>query len=386
MKRFLCLILALSIVLSLFFGCSNADSDNDENNIMNSNITQEKKPPYSNGSVYDKLNNSSIVFASGFNEGVCLINFENEKDILYCIDKKGNIGFRLETIDVALDKKFINGLAYLINEKGFVDIYGNLTRPEDVGVSNFYSGALYEGYIIADVITADFSSTKIEVGIMNIDFEWVVEPSVELYKELCDGNNFVMDSFNNYRTAYNGYYYISGIKSFLDLKSGEVYKYEDFTGDFPIECISEFNGHYMITPNQSTLFDFDEYYGKSTMSMGKYINGYAPLSFYNAEVGKSYLTFVDKNGNFKFDPIEVWDNKVYAATLDYDGNYILVKSANSVKNIKCFDINGDLIGSIQFEGTNNHVNLSDGVIAQYNSSGALDYEYTFYNPDFTPLF
>lgn len=399
-KKFLALFLSMIIMLGVFSGCRKTETENNLD-VGNSSEKEDdglKLPTI--GNISSKLKTTKISRVGLFSEGLCVLELQNEEDTMYCIDENGDIKFKVENQFFYDNCEFINGLSY-IQQNTFCNTKGEIIRPEDVGVTNFYPTALKEGYILAEVVTASFDSTVMEFGIMDTDFNWVVEPSVELYSEIYRNgkvNQFSV-SENYKRYGQNGYCYIENIKGFLELSTGKIYYYPDIPLEFPAECGYVTHDYKFVDIDDNVYVDLSKYYASDVTRVfySGFENGYLPILFYNYQADTCYITLYDKNGKALFEPVEVWKFDRSGSwqsgfEMTFDGEYILVEYGNtSMKKAKCFDIEGNLVGEFNPDTSNRSSNLylkfNDGVIIYYKSLDFNKYEILeFYNPNFTPLF
>jgi len=233
MKKLIALLLVIAN-LGVLAACDKKDAGDSKSD----NKATETSKKKSNSEVEDtgvKIS-SDLSAGSVFSDGLALVEVDGEKDKTYCINKKGNIVFEVDediSVDGMLDP-FENGylvIGYgdkncLYNEKG------EITYPEDVGVTGFSSIAIEDGYIIVEKVTADYSSTKKELGVMDLDFNWIVKPSEELYKsfENCMLRHGVTYMYEGSGIAYchGGYLCCFDDGCYLNLKTGEVTKEPPF--------------------------------------------------------------------------------------------------------------------------------------------------------------
>lgn len=222
-KKLLAIILVLMTILASLCGCGSSkqiiETQNGEKIVIEGT---------------GKKINGEIIAASVFSEGLAFVELSKEKGKTYCIDKKGNIIFDLD-IDLSVNgdiyATFINGIAY-VNE-GFCDTTGKVTKPADVGATTFnYCATLKGGYIIAEVITSDYSNTNKKLGVLNTKFEWTVEPSEKLYNEFVDeyGGFKIHNALNTSDYIVGDLYYNSELEKALNLKTGEVIKKKEKIG------------------------------------------------------------------------------------------------------------------------------------------------------------
>lgn len=394
-KKFLALFLSMIIMLGVFSGCGKTETENNSDVGNSSEKEDADLKLHSIGNISSKLKTTKIVSSGDFSEGLCLVELQNEEDVTYCIDKDGDIKFKINKN--LYERRFLNGLVIyeytVVNAnkttiRGFVNQKGEIIYAEDVGVTNFYPVALNEGYIIADIVTSTFNSAKTEVGIMDTNFKWIVEPSEELYNKLCNEyGSFAIDYAENDIPAANGYYYVDELKVFLDLETGKVHY--DAPDDFPLELLQLTSGNSYVDHNGNVLIDLSRYSENSSLILGSFNNGYAPIVFYNQASNKSFFTLIDNKGEFNFEPVEICEGRVVITDFEFDGKYMLITDGRfSQFGAKCFNDKGGLVGEWNKAGdtADYRYSLCDGVIIRAKSLGYGDYEYTYYNPDFTPLF
>lgn len=223
MRKILAMIFILMMVLSAFCGCG-------RNKQVVETSNGEKIVVESTGKKID----GEIIAASSFSEGLAFVELSGEKGKTYCINKKGEIVFKLD-IDLSVNGNiyatFTNGLAY-VNE-GFCDTTGKVTKPADVGATSFgYAATLSEGYVLAEVVTSDYSNTNKKLGVLNTKFEWTVEPSENLYNEFANeyGSSTIETSRFTEDYTVGDWYYNVGLQKALNLKTGEVTKEKEKIG------------------------------------------------------------------------------------------------------------------------------------------------------------
>ena len=418
MKKILALVLVICMFL-LLVACATSSPDESEslvktqdseyqytNNIFDNNTVQN-----GNNSADMNINNGSdndndddfivdmnmskitgvITTASAFSEGKAFVTVDGDKNTTYCIDKNGYILFSVdENLGAFFDRIyacFNNGYAFIAG--GICDESGNITYPEDVGVNNFYGVALNGGYIIAEKITANYSTTKRELGIMNTEFEWVLELSESLYDIL--GGCLEETLYINTQSYFSdGFIYFDEEKYYLDISTGEVSK--NVPEVLENKVLIYYTDATYRNQNEEIVIDLSAY---TTIQYGtRFVNDKAVIVFYNNSADKYYYTVIDRGGTFLFEPVEIDLNSVYAAETEFDGEYVLFgnQMLNAQKFV-CYDLNGKLIGKkdmSNFGSTNINMvysadTISDGVIVVcgiYNFS----YDVHYVKPDFTDLF
>lgn len=383
MKRVLSLLLVTCLLLGLFAGCT------DETSGFKDEIpgSTELKTPR----LEQDIAASSIV-----SEGIAVVCCDPDSGVYYGINLNGEILFELEGLSTDFSAYYLDGCKYTNGimeiDGGICDMRGNMTYPDEVGATHFYCQALEEGYILADVITADYQGTKSEMGILNTELEWVVKPNETLYQELMVSNTLVFDFISGHRHdgyyCYDGYLYMERLNAFLDLQSGEVVNSSEGPADQPdyswiLAAKGRFedrNGTVMVDISEHTNLYYTE----------PFINGIAPVIFCNKDVNQYYLTAVDRNGEFLFDPVVLSIN-MQGFSVDTDGTVILVCEKGTwseVGRVQTFDLQGNLLGEIDAEALSNgeciHASVEEGVVRL--DSGIDDWLVWLFTPEFDPLF
>lgn len=364
MKKLLSLILVITIMLSLSAcgggnATSDIDKDSDESTIKHTG----------------KKIDGEIMAASVYSEGLAFVELSNEKGKTYCIDKNGNIVFELDidlSINGSIDAIFTNGLAF-VNE-GFCDTNGKVTKPEDIGATSFnYVSTLKAGYILAEVITSDYSNTNKKLGVLNTKFEWTVEPSENLYNEFADeyGNSQISTALNTSDYTVGDLYYNTALEKALDLKTGEVITEKQGIGT-PNSSVwvsgsngIQYTGYYI--PGKSSYLSeecqvLDLTKKGVVCSASSFVNGKAAIVYRNANANKYYVTMIDEEGKHLFEPVETKYSFV-----ETDGEHILVSDTKvgSADFAEVFDAKGEKMGEKDVSTDTSmsyHFYIGDGVI------------------------
>lgn len=378
MKKLITLFLCTVMFISAFTGCGVVGDKS--KNTTESNVKHTGK----------KIN-GEIIAASSFSEGLAFVCVDNNQEKTYCINKDGYIVFELDeniSINGEISDKFTNGFAVLnahsTNKNILCDTNGNIKTPEDIGVSNFSELGLEGGYLIVEKITSDYSSSKKEMGVMNTNFEWVVDLSESIYNEI--GGIQITPLYNN-SFFYNDICYFDYCEKCLNLKTGEVSYNVDF--ELPSNLWQSYTDCTYRDYNENTVLDLSNV--DNLTNVGKFIKGKAPVKFYNEQSGTYFFTLINETGEFLFEPIEA--DKI--ANISFDGEYIVIIGdiVRSNKNLKCYDTNGTLLGQLDTSTIAKNYSytceVSDGVItvwASYNNLQTYSSKCYYFNPDFTELF
>lgn len=363
MKKFFCI--ALIVVLCICCSaCGGGEFTNDTSNRLDTSGVKHT----------GKKIDGEIIAASDFSEGLAFVELSKDKGKTYCINKDGNIVFDLD-IDLSINgdiyATFINGLAY-VNE-GFCDTSGKVIKPADVGATNFKYVTLSAGYIIAEVITSDYSDTNKKLGVLNTKFEWTVEPSENLYNEFADEYGYIQidNAINTPDYTDGDLYHNDALKKTLNLKTGEIIKDEEKTGT-PNSSVwvlgygdRRYTGYFL--PDESTHLSEDKLILDLTKngvvySATSFVNGKAAIVYHNADANKYYVTMIDETGKHLFEPVETKCRSVQT-----DGKYILVTDASvgTADYAEVFNEKGEKTGEKDVsEDTSMSYNfyLSDGVV------------------------
>lgn len=370
MKRLLSFVLVFTMVLCLSACRGGAATDSSGDN------TEENVIKHSG-----KMINGEITGASVFAEGLAFVYLNGNSEKAYCIDRQGNIVFELDnktySVGGEILTSFENGLAFV--DGGFCDTNGKITYPEDVGASEFFDVAIKGGYIIATVITADYSSTKQEMGVMNTDFEWVVQPSESIYREL-EENLWTTSALNTQSYFVDGMVYFEGCNKYLNVETGEVLDHID--SRIPSELWTVNSDYTFRDSNGEIMVDLSSLDNIERIA-DSYKEGKAPVIFRNRQAGKSFWGLVDENGELVFDPVELNITDLLYSKILFDGEHTVIYD-DATEKLSSFNSNGELAGELNVEDFS-WCSVGEGVIMLI-SGGTNSKKCEYYKMDFTPLF
>lgn len=396
MKRALALVGVLAIVLGLS-ACGSSGAGQERSGSADTTTLSDRQEPATDGTAVSDTGvklEGTITAASDFSEGLAFVSVDGNKNVTYCINKQGNIVFTLNeklAINGTIDATFVNGLAYSDVLGAFCDVTGKLTKPADVGATAFYTCALSEGYILAESVLSDYSSTQKRLGVMNTSFEWVVEPTTELYDQFTTTYGSLAFSGTS-NACINGFVYAKSVGRYLELKTGAVTDSVD--GAWPSsQWQSLYTDKKLYSPTEQVMLDLSGYENLSSYNSIQFVDGKAAVLFYNAEAKTGFFTLINEAGELLFDPVQTAipaDNVLNGGyRVSYDGQYVLFTNCSgSNAQAECYDANGTRLGTLSAESmkyASYSFSLSDGIICL---EGAYNFQYTFqyYSPDFTPLF
>jgi len=405
MKRIITFILALMLLLSIT-ACADRQSasddkqsaSNDKQSVSddNQNTSDGKQDVSADNdagtSENDEIKHTGkkvsgeITGASVFSEGLAFVCLDGNKEKTYCINKEGYIVFELDkklVVNGEINAKFINGHALV--DGGICDTKGKIIYPEDVGATEFYDIALEGGYIVAEKTTADYSSSRFELGVLNFDFEWVIQPSEEIYNIVKEDLRFIT-VLNTKSYYYKDFVYFEMCQKYLNLKTGEVSEIAEI--ELPSHMWQRYTDNTYRDYEENILLDLSEHKNVSLAYGSTFVNGKAPILFHNQEAKKYYFTVIDECGTFLFEPVEII-NAANVGKFVFDGKNILItNSATSIDRIWSYNIDGEYLGC-QEPKTLGYMSYScvifDSVILV---KGGYNYSHKcyYFNTDLTPLF
>lgn len=383
MKRILCFILALCLMLSTFAGCGKKDvsgenSDTSKDNIENIHSDTDKTD-------IGKVDMSIVSKASPFKNGIAIVQYDyNDKltDWKYLfIDKTGNILF--ETKDYYCDMNApitSNGIVLLQSrEQGgeyvACDIKANkIYTASDLGGTNIvcdrFTDAFADGYILVENIETTYDGSTKTLAIYNEKFEMLCPFSKEMY-------DFALQ--NGY-SQYNNGYILNDIypDEYIDIQGGTMGK-----GTSQLQLEPDYNlVRDNLTRKYDTLIDSTEFSGN-----------YSGVIFQSED--NYYCSVADINGDLTFEPMQInYIHNITSQTLNGDnGKYVCssLDKANNNFHIEIFDtkgITGTIDIPVQYTGTVNDryscLYGDETVVVEVHSKDTVNICY--YNMDGTKLF
>lgn len=400
MKRIVALVLVLATAFSLSACCCLVDETGGD--ILQFG-QQDIQSNTANVKHTGKKITGPITKSTLFSEGLALVMTKTEPDKIYCINTNGYIVFELDRTEVDIgfytpdiDDKFMNGFI-MIN--GMVcDASGNLTKPEDVGVDEFDGVALEGGYILATTIAGDYNSTVWKEGVMNTDFQWLIEPTEEIYDTLHYWSDDYRDDYPYYKKFfYNNGIYLrksSGMDTNFDSSGDDLFfnlETEKFVSGNTISFSSETWEYYspydaFMNPTYKSMLKFNPDY---LCNITSFVEGEAAVTFYNDDIGKYYYTLINESGEYMFEPVET-----VGIIYFYDGEYfIIVDDAYYCSYLECYDSEMNLLGRIdciEAAPTISEVEVHDGIVVVEMKKQIQPYvaerQYRYYKMDGSLLF
>lgn len=404
MKRLIALLMAFVMVFSLAACGGDTDDDRDRED----EDDEDHSPGIIGGSEpTEGIKHTGVKIegkfrtATVFSEGLAFVYLTDtdHSDTVYCINKEGYIVFEVDQRLIrndtynSMSAMFVNGLVLL--DDAFCDTAGNFTYPEDVGATMFCDIALEDGYIIAERVETTYDSSKKEMGVMNTDFEWIVEPTEEIYNAFGgikqiekQEYSFPLDPSGSI-VYYSDHLCLSGT-TFLNLKTGEISdsisipmpsdKWEPtqpFYRDGPCEYVDYID-------NVVLELSYD-----NIISPKPFVDGKALIGFENEDT--YFFALIDEHGEMLFAPVRTeyypGYHRMYAF---FDGNYIVLEDKDGGV-FYCYDSTGKLLGSLDTytidPSRSFSASIHDGVIMIRSilryADTAICYYYT---PEFEPLF
>lgn len=382
MKKAINLIIVAVLTFSLLTACSNKNAP--------TNTHKEDSVP--------QANIGNISYVTDFSNGLAFIQYTDDQNI-YCIDKTGEQLFSLENCNIYNFAKFNDKIAMIetttSNEFLLCDKEGNLYKAEDFGASRIvldtdnHKRAFLDGYIILERREESYTGTKIEMSVIDSDFNTLVPFSFD-FAELLNS-----DSMNVNGTGYcDGYLYYD--KTIVDLRTGK--KMSDRTQI----NVSAPTLSYWAYGSYGNIFEhlewgdiYNELTGEvfanvkesETISNITFV-GDLGLATYHTDNG-IWFNIIDQNGTSMFQPIKAPNSDIL-----FDGETILVTNTCIIENedkmdygltLNSYDTFGNLLGEIVLEerSKGGAVTLNDGVIIVYNTATR---EVLLYNSTLEELF
>lgn len=361
----LCVVMALSIMIA---GCGVNSVDRNDDQALGNHHNNEN----SNDASGQKLT-EEVRSAYPFSEGLAFVSTHSYKG--YFINKKGEIVIDLSEEPLMHQGLFVNGLSVMNDDGTLCNKNGKIIQPQDVGAVKLYGDALAGGYILAEQQEDSYTGTIHKIGVMDLNFNWLIEPSEENYRLLTERKGKI-PSLNDYGNFYyKDYLWIRASKQYLNLKT---FTFSD-------------TWEYDMDP-ETWLAMGHCYYARNTYDLGKgtvvlelntptaeecssFVHGKAAVLFYNKEAYQTYFTMIDTKGKFAFEPVEICNNEhVDTANIYYDGNYVIFVGR---ANWYIYNVDGSLAGSLPAPYDDSYPKIGEGIIVSGNK---------YYNMDGTPLF
>ena len=326
MKKFVALLLALSVCVSLA-GCHKDTGMDDADRAGNAYGEHGGDIDPNRTKLKGVIKNATVFY---YDRAAAKVG-----DTWYCIDKNGGIIFQYPSEVTVVTRLFENGYS-LVNE-GYCDDTGRYTTFQDMGIADVDATTCrYQGdYLIARVDESTYNSKVLKLGILNSDFEWQVEPSMELYEAL----------ERDYGTTYplrtsQKYVYNEEKDHYVDLTTGKVLKDLPEEDQYMIRTV-EYGVAYDARGNELCTYP-------EGASVTPHTDGTALLVYYSGD--KRFFSIADKNGAMLFEPIEALNYPGsrsavpnIAASL-YD-EYVVVSEYDGAE-AKIYDFSGKLLATL----------------------------------------
>ena len=340
----------------------NASISNEENSSSENNINPKEKI------------SGTISALTGFSEGYAFAQTNNQEDKLYCINTAGEIEFVLDieilesAFLVGYVKSFCNGIADLNGT--LCNKEGKFATPESVGVTKFLSNTFEDGYIFTETKIAGYADTTYKTGVMDSQFNWLLEPTEALYDCSYCGN---------------GVLYLSN-ETYFDIKTGEAIEspsIEDLTppNPLPSEYWMRENLKFYNPLTEELMLDLSSVTNITRVT--DFQNGKCLAKYYNKENSKYFFNFIDEKGEFLFDPIPVFDSYTMIFNHEIGDEFVVFYDDNSGSkiNFKSYDTSGNLLGSINTKDLKyanySLVSVSESIIVLRGGYTSSSYYYAF---------
>lgn len=381
-----------------------------ENNQGNTPDNGEDSTPDSNQDETDGqriTQNQIYECVKSYSDGLAFIRLDQASSPLYCIDKTGKIVFTLEGYGVTCG--FHNGYALLQdtanNRHVLCDKQGNITTFDEFGGGSFmdkdyYTEMFADGYILLKKTETSFTGSTDYIAVLTYkNGKW--EKTTDFSDQL--GSDYDKVGGKNGTQYYNGYLYMSTLDRYFDLKAGVICEgMKDLYADMVLKNKSDFWEKNSDTyddyiydsrkawltddwfPENEPIIDLKQYSETLSLVTG-YKDGTCIVTFCSGS--KNYLTFMDEEGNFLFEPVEATTYfGSYPSPRFYQENgTVTVVSGYNQTIIETFNTSGK-IAEMAISGSYS-IYVSDGVIVISTYVEELkDTYFTFYTLDMQPLF
>ncbi len=383
MKKTAIVFIVVVLIFALLTACSNKGD-----------ATSNKE---SNAPGALQVENSSISLIAGFSNGLAFVQYNDDQNT-YCIDKTGKQLFKIENCNIYNFAKFNDKIAMIeAAEIILCDKEGTIFKAADLNASRIvldtdnHKQAFLDGYIILERREESYTGTKIEMSIIDSEFNTLVPFSAELAEII--NSNIMNVNGTNY---YDGYLYFED--TILDLRTGT--KMSDRTQMITESPMLSYwaNGTYGGSGFYEHLEWGDIYNALTGEVVAKvkdsesisdisFVGGLG-LAIYYSDNGM-WFNIIEQNGTAKFEPI-----KAEGSEINFDGETIVTHNKCKVEknntvieglSVKSYDVLGNLLGEIVLEdcSSGGGVSLNDGVIEVYNF---LTKEVSLYNSSLEELF
>ena len=378
MRRIIAGLLALCFICCLC-SCDASDNRSDDSSKDRDNLV----PDYNGGVVgndseyAESIKGNEVEYATPYSEGLMFVKLTNDDTNIYCVDKNGNVAFKLDDSIVNVhSSQFMGEHAFVSvkEEKGsdyrtaVCDKKGKLTYPSDVGATKFYGPEeiLKAGYVLAVREEDSYNSTKRELGVLNTKWEWEVPLSEELYNKLEDA---LVDVYKENFVVGNVFYSVALSKS-LNLKTGEVRTADmkkvtpSSEWGVPRNCEAYYRvKSNMVVPEDGKYVDLR---GKNIAVASRFVNGKAGVLYHNKDANKYYVSVIDEKGVNQFEPTEIKYSSLLFQIVT-DGEYLASIEAGVVV---VRDLSGTKKGEFSLDDFRNaEIGISNGVVIVSGKKG-----------------
>ncbi|MBQ3203178.1 MAG: hypothetical protein IJB36_06015 [Clostridia bacterium] len=379
-KKWLSLLCVVALLLTVSVGCSNNSQKKEESTDKKADVTPSSTASNKDVVDQDGITNDTqltlpklegeIKLADPFSEGLAFVMLPSHQK--YFINKKGEIVIDLGSEGDLGICSFVNGFAVIGTDGTLCDKNGKIITPESVGVNELYGDALAGGYLLAQVMEANYSGTVFKLGVMDLNFKWVIEPTEANYDLLADDENRLPDlgalSYNRY---YKEYLYIEDLNKFLYLKNFTLHDTWEY--DNVPETWRWLNNKFMPLCAESGEQPCLDLNGVSNLEYcSEFVGEKAAVLFNNRDAKQAYFTIIDAEGEFAFEPVKVCDGS--AVRIIYDGKHVAITGE---QYIYILDDQGNALGQIK--------KTTNWSIPQFGDETIL-MNLSYYNLDGTPLF
>ncbi len=349
-----CLVSLAVFITLLLTGCSaKSESPTSADDVVQSEQTQTDNEEET--STNNLISNYTVTEANAYSDGLSVVV---TKELGPClVTTEGEVVSELPTDKVSNYHDGFAAAALGADEcDAILDSNGNIVWELDSDIEAI-SAEYFDGYEVTDVgvsysvndpfygclpiwFTVDsFDFTGFAFGILGVDGSWLMEPRFQEDKAPSSAETYFVGEDYIYNFLTREVVEIGDDSLSDSIASVQRQNYTLLHDGMMYEETLAGEDERLVNASGETVLDLSEY---NLYSSPAFVDGYALLCLYNDE-HSPYITMIDTEGNFLFDPIR---NPYYTGTVIpwgefAEGKFFLVTDAETDKNVD----NGMFIGS-----------------------------------------
>ncbi len=322
----------VAVMLFCFSACGNKNNSIETNSISTEPPTVDPEKIPLKEQIYKAL---------PFSEGLAFVSLSEQEPINTCIDKKGNIKFKLTSTTDKCVSGFKDGHALVLtnNEYCLIDKKGKVVvSPETHGYTNGFgvlnNETYSDGYFPVYKVTKSFEGDTYEYGVIGSDGKWILELSSKYQL------NSYIPQYNHTINYSDDYLDVETTNSdqplWWNLKDGTVtttvIEY-DLINQYGPGAVSycDVKGNAQIDLNEKypTAWSGDNF---------KTGEDYTTVCFHNE--GTMYFSLLNRNGELQFEPKEIIREFSSSTKILYEQQLCWAGTINN--KFSFYDFNGNL--------------------------------------------